>query len=132
MIKNKIELTRAKQQKQYLLDSLNSIKGEELIQNMQKAAYLCRLKDISSEIEEFEKLTKHPILYFTQDNVSKSIISLRVASGITQKELAKKIGVSQQQIQRYEQQEYRKVKFERVMQIIQVLTKKCEFKFELY
>ena len=56
---------------------------------------------------------------------------MRIASGYTQKELADKIGVPEQQIQRYEQQEYGKVKFERVVQIIRALAKKCELNFQL-
>ena len=98
---------------------------------MQKAAYCCRLKDLSSEIEEFEKLRNRQYLSFTNENLPKSIIALRIASGYTQKELADKIGVPEQQIQRYEQQEYGKVKFERVVQIIRALAKKCELNFQL-
>ena len=131
MIKNESQLTRAKQEMEELLDALYQIKGEELTDRMQKAAYCCRLKDLSSEIEEFEKLRNRQHLSFTNENLPKSIIALRIASGYTQKELADKIGVPEQQIQRYEQQEYGKVKFERVVQIIRVLAKKCELNFQL-
>lgn len=131
MIKNESQLTRAKQEMEELLEALYQIKGEELTDRMQKATYCCRLKDLSSEIEEFEKLRKQQHLSFTNENLPKSIIALRIASGYTQKELADQIGVAEQQIQRYEQQEYGKVKFERVIQIIRVLARKCELNFQL-
>ena len=121
MIKNESQLTRAKQEMEELLDALYQIKGEELTDRMQKAAYCCRLKD----------LRNRQYLSFTNENLPKSIIALRIASGYTQKELADKIGVPEQQIQRYEQQEYGKVKFERVVQIIRALAKKCELNFQL-
>lgn len=131
MIKNESQLTRAKQEIEELLEALSQIKGKELPDRMQKAAYCCRLKDLTSEIEEFEKLKGRQRLSFTQDTLAKSIIALRIASGYTQKELAEKIGVPEQQIQRYEQQEYGKVKFERIIQIIRTLARKCEWNFQI-
>lgn len=131
MIKNESQLTRAKQEMEDLLEALYHIKGDEMTDRMQKAAYCCRLKDLSSDIEEFEKLKNQQRLVFSKETLPKSIISLRIASGYTQKELADEIGVPEQQIQRYEQQEYGKVKFERVIQIIRVLARKCELNFQL-
>lgn len=53
--------------------------------------------------------------------MNEAIISYRIASKITQKELAERMYIQQQQIQRYEQKDYLNVDFERILQLLDVL-----------
>jgi HTH-type transcriptional regulator / antitoxin HipB len=46
------------------------------------------------------------------------MIRARIAVGMTQKELAEKIGVQEQQIQRYEANNYRAVGFDRLQEVM--------------
>ena len=46
---------------------------------------------------------------------------MRIAAGLSQEELAVKLGLKPQQIQRYEATEYQAASFERVQEIMRVL-----------
>lgn len=123
MIKNTIQLAQAKQNRKELLERLHQMEGsEDLMGRMQRASYQCRIADIEKEIAEYESLSEQKVLYFNKETLPKMIVSLRIASGYTQKALAEKLGLPEQQIQRYELQEYSKVKFERIVQIVRVLS----------
>jgi HTH-type transcriptional regulator / antitoxin HipB len=49
------------------------------------------------------------------------LIKARIASGLTQKDLAEKIGVQEQQIQRYEANHYGSASFDRLRTIANAL-----------
>ena len=48
-------------------------------------------------------------------------IEARIAAGLTQKELAEKFGVHEQQIQRYEASNYHAVGFDRLQEVMSAL-----------
>lgn len=132
MIKNNKQLGQAKQNLKELSKRLGALGvPADLTEKMQRASYECRIHNVKEEIKEYESLLKKHKLHYTNKNLSKAIISLRIASGYTQKALAEKLGLPEQQIQRYEQQEYAKVKFERIVQIIRVLSSATDMCFEV-
>jgi len=49
------------------------------------------------------------------------IIEYRVRSGMTQKEFAKKIGMKEQQLQRYESEDFQSISFKNLMKILQAI-----------
>jgi HTH-type transcriptional regulator / antitoxin HipB len=55
------------------------------------------------------------------DDLPIAIIKARISLGMTQKELAEKIGTQEQQIQRYEADRYAAISFERMMKIVTAL-----------
>ena len=59
------------------------------------------------------------------------MIQARIARGLTQKELAQKLGLKEQQIQRYEASSYAKASLARINQIIDVLDIKIGSKVDL-
>ncbi|MFQ5652267.1 MAG: helix-turn-helix transcriptional regulator [bacterium] len=59
------------------------------------------------------------------------LIQARIARGLTQKELAQKLGLKEQQIQRYEANDYAKASLARLNQIIDVLKVKIGSKVDL-
>jgi transcriptional regulator with XRE-family HTH domain len=133
MIKNNKQLKQSKLEQEKLLQEIEMMPIGDVLSQMQKEAYECRLDDLTQEIEEYETLvqSEKSTLKFDIHNLEKSIISLRIASRYTQRELAEKIGVAEQQIQRYEQQEYQKASFERIIEIAGVLAEKVELAFLL-
>jgi transcriptional regulator with XRE-family HTH domain len=50
-----------------------------------------------------------------------SLICARIALGWTQKELAKRLGTTEQQIQKYEATEYESASFRKISEIVSVL-----------
>lgn len=105
------------------MDNLSAEKKLDFMHQMQYNILMGRIEDLSSEVEEYEHLTSESLnaLEITTKDLQKAIISFRIASGLTQKDIAEKLEIQEQQIQRYEQNDYLTASFERIIQILQTL-----------
>ena len=132
MILNKKQLSTAQKAIEILTGKINSLCASNEANDIRQVyAWKCRIEDLEEDINEFESLVDATELEFSKENLLKTIISLRIASGMTQKELAEEIMVQEQQIQRYEQDHYRTASFERIVQILRALSKDIRLKIEL-
>ncbi|MDR0799169.1 MAG: helix-turn-helix domain-containing protein [Dysgonamonadaceae bacterium] len=132
MILNKKQLSAAQKGIDVLIRKINTLNSSsEVFDVMQVHAWKCRIEDLTEEIEEFKQLENASELEFSKENLLEAIISLRVASGLTQKQLAEAIMVQEQQIQRYEQDYYRTASFERIVQILRALSQDIQLKIDL-
>jgi Helix-turn-helix. len=125
MIKNEKQLKQSEKQLQMLKTIADKYeKSSSLSERAQFGALECQIEDLENEIEEYSKVVESGIdgLEFNASNIEKVIMSLRIASGFTQKELSNKLGVAEQQIQRYEEQNYQKASFERIIQIMRAMS----------
>jgi HTH-type transcriptional regulator / antitoxin HipB len=80
--------------------------------------------ELEQEIAEYDRLKSGQITQFPIESfqdLPTVMIKARIAAGITQKELAEKIGVQEQQIQRYEANNYRAVGFDRLQEVMSAL-----------
>jgi DNA-binding XRE family transcriptional regulator len=93
-----------------------------------------QLDDLRTELEEYEALrqgkVKSRVLHSLLE-LPDALIEGRITLGLTQKQLAQKIGVPEQQIQRYEQTRYSGASLERLQQAADavklVMQKKIEY-----
>ena len=132
MILNKKQLSIAQKGIETLRNRINELStSNDELDTMQIYAWECRMEDLTEEIKKFQFLENASELEFSKENLLKTIISLRIASGMTQKDLAEAIMVQEQQIQRYEQDYYRTASFERIVQILRELSKEICLKIEL-
>lgn len=95
----------------------------DLEQEIQYNIWKGRIEDLSLELAEYENLSSRnlQVLEINTNELQKAIVSFRIASGLTQKKLADKLEIQEQQIQRYEQNDYLTASFERIIQILQTL-----------
>lgn len=144
MINNKRQHTIAKNELKEFDETINTLQnqlktaGENAFSIEMNINSIKRFRSkLYSEIQEFEKLIagrKQTLEFNSVRDIGRCLISTRIAMKISQKELAERLGIHEQQIQRYEQQEYGKANLERIMQIcdelgIEVrLTKALEIK----
>ena len=80
-------------------------------------SYNLTIRQLKQEIAEYEQLKGGNILTFvlgSLNDLPTTLIKARIATGMTQKDLADKIGVREQQIQRYEASQYSSASFDRV------------------
>lgn len=80
--------------------------------------------EMRQELLEYDRLKSGSVKEFAFDSLQDLpvvMIKARIASGLTQKELAEKIGVQEQQIQRYEANNYHAVGFDRLQVILEAL-----------
>jgi HTH-type transcriptional regulator / antitoxin HipB len=87
-------------------------------------SYNLSIRQLKQEIAEYEQLKSGNIFTFVLGSLNDlpiTLIKARIATGMTQKELAEKIGVQEQQIQRYESNHYSSASFERLRSIADAL-----------
>ena len=80
--------------------------------------------ELEQEIAEYDRLKSGQITQFPIESLRdlpRVAIEARIAAGLTQKELAEKIGVHEQQIQRYEANNYHAVGFDRLQEVMSAL-----------
>jgi ribosome-binding protein aMBF1 (putative translation factor) len=79
---------------------------------------------LREQLEEYERLRAGHVKQRTLSSLTelpKAIIEARIAAHVTQKGLAKRLGVAEQQVQRWETSEYSGVSVERMQEIADAL-----------
>src|SRR5580658_7503801 len=77
---------------------------------------------LSEEVESYERLKRHE--FEDLDNLrglGHLLISLRIAQGVSQRELAKRLGVHESQVSRDERNEYFGITLERAAKVLDAL-----------
>ena len=121
MIRNSKQLTQYEKEREAMIALAEQYKdATDFMGRGQHGAIMCQIEDLELEINKYKKLIATPLeeLTFDMDNIHEMITSLRIVLKLTQQQFADKIGVSEQQIQRYEEQDYQKASFERIIQMI--------------
>lgn len=105
------------------IDNISETQKLDIQQEIQYKIWKSRIEDLNIELGEYEKLSSGNlrILEITTNELQKAIVSFRIASGLTQRKLADKLEIQEQQIQRYEQNDYLTASFERIIQILNIL-----------
>ena len=82
-----------------------------------------QLETLHAEVAEYEALlaSAQPLEVRSFSELPHALIRARIASDMTQKELAERLGLKEQQIQRYESSEYKSASMERIAQIMSAL-----------
>ena len=95
-----------------------------LLQKAERDGLASQLETLQRELRDYEALRSGQKRAFQLDSfeeLPRTLIQARIASGITQKELAGRLGLKEQQIQRYEATEYASASMERVSAVIRAL-----------
>jgi ribosome-binding protein aMBF1 (putative translation factor) len=108
----------------FLAQSSDSRKAHSPLMKAQADALRSQLDSLLSELREYEELkagdVPPPDLKYIAE-MPQDLIRARIASGLSQKELAKRLGMMEQQLQRYEAVDYKSVSFARILDIAEVL-----------
>lgn len=90
----------------------------------QRDAIQSQLESLHRELEEYQELKKGKIAPPDLEYIAvvpRDLIRARIASGLSQKELAERLGMPEQQIQRYEAKEYESVSLGRISEVARIL-----------
>ena len=131
MIKNEKQYRITKAQARRFEDALAELARQERPSNIaprlwraQRAAAASQLQELQEQIDAYQLLqmgkSKELVLEALED-LPKTLIRARIASGMTQEGLAHRLGVKTQQIQRYEATEYESASFARIRKVVQAL-----------
>ena len=129
MIKNERQYRITRAQAARFSDALNSLRQRSNIDNhgvhpliakAQEDALSSQLADLESELSEYESLKAGEFqldaLQVVADLPS-ALIKARIAQGLSQKDLAERTGLKEQQIQRYEATDYASANLARIKEI---------------
>lgn len=79
-------------------------------------------QQLLEEVESYEKLKRGQIgEFYNLDGLGRTLIALRIAKGITQKELSQRLKVHETQVSRDERNEYRGASIEKVNEVLNAL-----------
>jgi ribosome-binding protein aMBF1 (putative translation factor) len=95
-----------------------------LIQRAQRDALQSQLDELREQIAEYESLKSGQqavISLNSLEELPRALIRARIAAGLTQRELAERMGLKEQQIQRYEATEYASADFARINEVARAL-----------
>lgn len=90
----------------------------------QADAMRSQLESLNRELREYKELKKGDIAPPDLEYIAvvpRDLIRARIASGLSQKELAERLGMPEQQIQRYEAKEYKSVSLGRISEVARIL-----------
>ncbi len=108
-------------------NTLNAIE-KQLVYNSKKRA----ITELKKEIQQFEKLqtckTNTLILSPTIENIPMLITEYKIKNRLSQKEMAEKLEMKEQQFQRYEADRFKKVSFERLVSFFKKIEVDITFK----
>jgi ribosome-binding protein aMBF1 (putative translation factor) len=102
----------------------SALPGDAAKLKLQEAAARSMRCELQEQIYEYEQLRAGRFDLAALDVVEaipSSLIRARIAAGWTQKELAKRLGTSEQQIQKYESTDYESASFRKIHEIVTVL-----------
>jgi len=132
MIKNAREYRITRAQVRRFEEALAELSGPHtprksvnpLLVKAQRRAVESQLQSLRKELAEYNKLRRQgekAIDVSQIEEVPGVLIRARIAAGLTQKELAQRLGVKEQQIQRYEATRYASASLTRILEVARAL-----------
>lgn len=100
----------------------------------EQEALKSQLDDLLRELKEYEDLKSGKVSVIDLDSLDelpKGLIKARVAAGLSQKALAEKLGLKEQQVQRYEAEGYSSASFQRVNEVADAIGVKIRERIQL-
>jgi DNA-binding XRE family transcriptional regulator len=98
--------------------------ADPLIQEALVAQYQSQLEEFRRDLEEYDALRSGHVASLDVESLTalpEALIRARIAAGLTQKELGARLGLKEQQIQRYESTRYSGVSLEKAQAVMDAL-----------
>lgn len=94
------------------------------LQRAQTDALRSQLQTLERELREYEDLKSggpRVLSYASFGDLPKALVQARIARGLTQKDLADRLGLDEQKIQDYEATDYQRASLARITEIVRAL-----------
>ncbi|HTH55708.1 MAG TPA: helix-turn-helix domain-containing protein [Cyclobacteriaceae bacterium] len=131
MIKNEQQYKIAKSNAANFKKTLDDLESQGSIKNVhpmlldaEKEALKLQYSELTNQIDYYDALKSGKLQVIevgSFDELPEGLIQARIAKGLSQKDLAEKLGLKEQQIQRYEATNYSTASFERIKEVIGAL-----------
>lgn len=128
MITNERQLQVSKARADEFQAAIDEFNGDEgakeglhpALQDAQRQALVSQRDELLAEIAAYARLRSGEVRSFTISSLSelpRALIDARIAAGLNQRDLAARLGLKEQQIQRYEAQRYEGASFTRIADV---------------
>jgi HTH-type transcriptional regulator / antitoxin HigA len=120
---SKEQLTELKAELHRLSSARRSAERDEVASAVIDALRM-QIEDLEREISEYEDLKEGRLLSFGADDLDslgELLTKARIARGLTQAELGELLGMTQQQVQRYERDGWQKISLWRLAEVADAL-----------
>jgi hypothetical protein len=127
MIKNEKQYKISKKKLSEVLEKIHKIKStkEESLKQQLVLASIEDFRDqLEKEIKEYETLKSGRSKILRERNIAdlpSMIIEYKIVNNLTHKELANKLGLKEQQLQRYESEGFKTVSFQNLIRFIKLM-----------
>ena len=140
MITNELQYRVTKSEVQKFVDAIESLKQKPLgktdpiLRQAQIDAMQSQLEEMYQDLADYEMLKQQERTEFSTHSITElplGLIQARIVQGLTQEQLAKKLGVSKQQVQRDEENFYASASLQRLAKVAEVLKVRFDGRLEL-
>ena len=131
MIKNEKQYRITKAQVRRFRDAIADLAAQDRPSNVsarlweaQREAARSQMKELREQVEAYERLSagrSREVVLEAVEDLPNALIRARIAAGMTQEGLARRLGVKPQQVQRYEATGYESASFARILRVVQAL-----------
>jgi transcriptional regulator with XRE-family HTH domain len=128
MISNERQYRITKARVQEFGEALKTISAtqsdDHLWLQIQRDALQGQLEDLEKELKEYRALQDRgaqSVEVVSLEDLPESLVKARIASGLTQRDLAVQLGMKEQQIQRYEATAYSSASLDRIKEVVKAL-----------
>lgn len=128
MIKNERQYRITKAQADKFADAISSLRsrqgGDSLLVQLESDAIQSQLDELRNQLKHYEQLQSgdtDAIVVESFDELPQALVKARIMLGLSQKDLADRLGIKEQQIQRYESTDYQSASMSRLHEIVQAL-----------
>jgi len=106
------------------LEAASRRSGSEILAKAELDALRSEVDSLSDQLREYETLKSGAVTVLEANSLEELplvLIRARIANGLSQKELAEKLGMKEQQVQRYEAERYASASLSRLTEVAEVL-----------
>ena len=135
MIKSDAQRERTVAQIEGFRRALTKVAKEKAVKRSDaiRGSYEGMIRQLEEELREYDELKSGELKLpkiDRLDEIALFIVKLRIAKGVSQTELAKRLGVSKQVISRYEESDYQTIGIGRLQEILDAIGIKTAVTFE--
>lgn len=128
MIKNERQYRITKAQVEKFARALSELSartsGDPLMTELETNALSSQLEELRQQLSDFDQLRsgeRGVITVESFDELPCALVQARIAAGLSQKELAERLGLKEQQVQRYEATNYEAASLGRLQEVVNAL-----------
>ncbi len=128
MIKNERQYRITKTQADKFARALRELpsrpSNDPLMRELEAGALTSQLDELRQQLQDYDQLRsgqRGVITVESFDELPRALIQVRIAAGLSQKELANRLGLKEQQVQRYEATDYQSASLTRLREVVNAL-----------